>query len=518
MHPLRADTTGPSDDLLHRSRSSTLQKSSGLSRGLTSQNTTRPLNPPASHIPSGTQRVQGSNSIRVGITEAPSSHGESQSRLAQKLTLARRVEKFWLHWSTAYRLIIAYTVLVNGCLIVYIMNRHRTPSNLLIATSTNLLVAVAIRQEDLINAIFTFFAKTPSTWPLGLRKVIADVHHYGGLHIGCAVSALFWYIAFVADSTVKIVHHQHSSTMTPWLWGSIVTSYAFMVCLVAVCITAHPRLRAKFHNTFEHTHRFGGWLALVVLWINSGVASHDPANTTRLYKTAPLWLLLTTTCLVILPWLRIRRVPITTQLVSAREVKITFPYANMPYTSTVKFSRSPLDEWHAFATTPSPDTTSATIIVSQAGDWTRTIINAPPPTLWMRNPPTQNFLALTPLFSSLLLVATGAGIGPVLSLLTSPTIRRMRDAGRLVKVLWTVYAPEAEHWRFVQDIIRAVDPEPVIYDSRQARPDVAFEAKYLASTREIEAVMVVSNPGVTAAVVRGVKAQGGCAYGAVFDS
>ncbi|KAH9881055.1 hypothetical protein J1614_001548 [Plenodomus biglobosus] len=507
------DTNKSSYILESRPQSPTRQSSYMPASKKSSHNTTGLLCLPAAHNPGG-----DSNLTDPQGTDSTQSRTESQSTHSQRSTLGERLQKVWFHWSSAYRLIIAFTLVVNSSPLAYTILHHRSPSDFLLATSTNLLVAVLIRQEDLINATFKFVAKTPCTWPLGLRKAIADLHHYGGLHIGCAVSALIWYIVFVADSTVSIIHHRSSSTMTPWLWGSIVTSYTFLVCLLVVCITAHPRLRGKFHNTFEHTHRFGGWLALLVLWINSGVASRLPDHIVPLYKSAPLWLLAMTTFLIVLPWLRIRRVPISAEVVSAREVKLTFPYPNMSYTSTVKFSRSPLNEWHAFATIPSPDATSATIVISQAGDWTKRIINAPPPTLWMRDPPTQNFLALTPLFKSLLLVATGAGIGPVLSLLTSPSIRHMRAQGRLVKVMWTVYAPEAEHWRFVQDIIRAVDAHPLIYDSRRARPDIPFETTYLMRTRGIEAVMVVSNKAVTQAVVCGVKAWGGCAYGAVFDS
>lgn len=84
--------------------------------------------------------------------------------------------------------------------------------------------------------------------------------------------------------------------------------------------------------------------------------------------------------------------------------------------------------------------------------------------------------------------------------------------------MWCVYEPSAPHWDFVQKAIRDVDPHPNIFDSRKGRPDVAFEVRHLAQTDGLEAVMIVSNKHVTNEVVREVKAHGGAAYGAVFDS
>ncbi|RYN64989.1 hypothetical protein AA0119_g11511 [Alternaria tenuissima] len=130
----------------------------------------------------------------------------------------------------------------------------------------------------------------------------------------------------------------------------------------------------------------------------------------------------------------------------------------------------------------------------------------------------KNFLSFAPLFNSLLLVATGAGIGPLLSLLSSPAIAHMRKQGRQVRVMWCVYDPNAVRWRFVQDIIRRVDQQPKIFDSRNGRPDVAHEAELMKRRCYLEAVMVVSNAKLTREVVEAIKGNGGAAYGAVFDS
>ena len=458
---------------------------------------------------------------KLGLTVT--TYGVSPEPVANaKPKLSQRISRLCLHWCTAYRILIGLTFAINAVVLGVLVGRnlfHKrvSLSGPLIATAANIFAAVVVRQEDVINVSFAFVAKTPASLPLWLRKIIADTHHYGGFHIGCSMSALLWYFFFVYLNTSFFLQAAKSGTASAWMWADMVTCYLFLLAILTVSATAHPRLRVKFHNAFEHIHRFGGWTALLVLWINAGVSSNTPGSA-PMYANAAVWLLAGITFLIVLPWTRIRRIPITAELVSRREVKLSFPYAAMPYTSTTRFSRSPLMEWHAFATIPTPDGKSAYIVISQAGDWTKAMIENPPSHLWVRRPAAANFLAFTPLFNSVLLVATGAGIGPLLSLLCSPAIARMREQGRTVKVMWCVYAPEEEHWRFVQDIIRNVDVEPRIFDSRDGRPDMAAESAAMMEEMGLEAVMVVSNPKVTREVVEDIKGRGGAAYGAVFDS
>jgi hypothetical protein len=445
--------------------------------------------------------------------KAPSSYSSAR---AQVQTSGLR--RLWTQYFTAYRILIGLSFFINATVLVFLLVFNLETEGVLIATAANLFVSVLVRQEDLINISFKLVARVPSSLPLAFRKIIADFHHYGGVHIGCALSALLWYVLFVAVNTKQCILDVRTGIMTGWHWADIVTSYAFLLFIILICLTAIPRFRERFHNSFEYTHRFGGWASIIVLWVNAGIHTvNDPSNT-PLYKSRSIWFLATTTFLIILPWLRVRHIPIRAQAISSREVKVTFPYADMPYTSTSRFSLSPLMEWHAFATIPSRDGFTADIIISAAGDWTKNIITNPPQRIWIRKPAAANFLTLTPVFNSVLLVATGAGIGPMLSLLSSPDIRRMKAEGKRVRVMWCVYDPEAPHWESVQAVIRNVDPLPKIFDSRQGRPDVAFEARYLAHVDDLEAVMVVSNKKVTNDVIREVKAHGRAAYGAVFDS
>jgi hypothetical protein len=322
----------------------------------------------------------------------------------------------------------------------------------------------------------------------------------------------------VAANTQQWIHNLRDGSMTGWDWADLSTCYVFLFLIVLICFTATPHFRGKCHNLFERTHRFGGWASILVLWVNTGLRTvSDPSNT-PLYMSPSIWLLSITTLLIILPWLRIKYISVHAHAISSRELKLTFPYSNMPYTSTSHFSLSPLMEWHAFATIPSHDGATADIIISAAGDWTRHIITNPPEHIWVRKPAMMNFLIFAPLFNSVLLVATGAGIGPILSLLLSPSIQHMKAQGKIIRVMWCVYNLNAPHWAFAQTVIRNVDPLPKIFDSKQGRPEVALEARYLARINYIEAVMVLSNKKITNEVIREAKVHGRAAYGAVFDS
>ncbi|KAL6711666.1 hypothetical protein ACN47E_004600 [Coniothyrium glycines] len=453
----------------------------------------------------------------AAVTRETSTEAQSTTSTTQRISFRQQLYRLYVHWFTVYRVLIAIAFTINIGVLTGLIVRGARNETLLLGTSANFFATALARQEDLINASFSLVAKTPVSFPRTLRRAIADFHHYGGIHIGCALSALIWYCAFVVFGTISSVKHVKAGTMSGWQWADIVTCYLFLTSILVVCIFATPRLRVKFHNLFERTHRFGGWLALVVLWANTGIATRVVPRPSPLSTNPSVWLLTLTTFLIILPWLRMRPVAISTSLVSPRELKLSFAFDHMPYTSTMRFSLSPLFEWHAFATIPSSPCSSH-IIVSITGDWTSSLLASPPTRMYLRKPPVKNFLSCTPLFHSVLLVATGAGIGPVLSLLSSPAIRSMLARGSKVRVMWCVYSPGAPHWQFVHDTIRSVDPAPCILDSSHSRPDIAFEASALADTEDLEAVLVVSNPAVTRSVVERVKSTGRAAYGAVFDS
>jgi hypothetical protein len=75
---------------------------------------------------------------------------------------------------------------------------------------------------------------------------------------------------------------------------------------------------------FERVHRFGGWAAILALWVhvvgqsfatrkNVVVEVIEGAGIVPLWKTASFYLLLGTILLVIHPWLYVRRIRVYPQ-------------------------------------------------------------------------------------------------------------------------------------------------------------------------------------------------------------
>jgi hypothetical protein len=72
----------------------------------------------------------------------------------------------------------------------------------------NLMTAILMRQDYVIDAFFVLFTSIPPTWPLSIRCVCARVYHIGGLHSGAAVSGTMWLILFCAKTTQEYIRGQ----------------------------------------------------------------------------------------------------------------------------------------------------------------------------------------------------------------------------------------------------------------------------------------------------------------------
>lgn len=57
----------------------------------------------------------------------------------------------------------------------------------------NLLLAVLIRQQHVINLLFRLATSAPKHWPLRVRWTLGKVYHFGGLHVGAAIGGTAWF-------------------------------------------------------------------------------------------------------------------------------------------------------------------------------------------------------------------------------------------------------------------------------------------------------------------------------------
>ncbi|KAJ3801535.1 nonribosomal peptide synthetase 12 [Lentinula aff. detonsa] len=409
-----------------------------------------------------------------------------------------------------YRRLFGVVFIVNMVIFAIICVRGASVVKLGEIVVANLLCAVLMRQDYVINAFFTVCCSVPTSWPLAIRRRVAEVYHIGGLHSSCATSGIIWLILFTGKATQSLTNGGPVSPAT------LAVTYWILMLLVGVAAFAYPTVRSKRHNTFERVHRFLGWAATALVWCQVVLLTNDFKGPDQylglaLSKSPAFWLLLILTGSIMLPWLRLRKVPVRSVVLSDHAIRLYFDYVNTKPGHFTRISDNPLIEWHGFATINEPGKSGYSLVVSKAGDWTAKQIHNPPTHLWVRGIPAYGVLRIAPLFQRIVLVATGSGIGPC-----APVILAKKVPLRL---LWTspdVRKTFGDH--LVESILKA-SPDAVLHDTRKdGKPDMIKLTYRLYKEFNAEAVCVISNQKLTRKIVYGMKSRGIPAFGAIWDS
>jgi hypothetical protein len=408
-----------------------------------------------------------------------------------------------------YNRLIAVVLLANGALLAWHLARgdwHVAGGSALSGLAdlivVNFAIAVLIRQQHVLNAIFGAAGRGPSRWPLRLRWLISKVNHIGGLHVGAAVAGTAWLCAFAVVTVIARCRRPAAADPETF---ALATSLAAV--LIIVVAGALPPVRARAHNVFELTHRFGGWTAVGLFWALTVHLMHADLGAWQ------IWLLALVTASIIWPWLRLRRVPVTVQRLSSHAAIVHLDYGVTPaHVCGVGISRSPLREWHAFATVSTPGRPGYRLLISRAGDWTSRFIDDPPAHLWVRGVPTRAPIpAIEVMYRRVVYVATGSGIGPMLGLILNP-----RRPARLV---WSARRPRATYGDALVDEVLAVHPDAVIWDTTEhGKPDLLQITRDACRDFQAEAVLVVANKAATRSLVHGLERLGVPAFGPIWDS
>ena len=218
----------------------------------------------------------------------------------------------------------------------------------------NLSIAILIRQQHIINLLFWLVTQAPTSWPLSIRWMLGKVYHFGGLHSGCAVSATVWFAILLVSMTFHVLNG------LPGVSASTVkVMYALLVILLLMIVMALPGNRSHFHNNFEVTHRFGGWTALLLFWVQTVMFINDRRGDDSLgyalLSSPSFWMLMILSTSIVLPWLRLQKVPVEVETPSSHVTLAQFDYGVTPFAgSSTAISRNPLLEWHSFANIPTP--------------------------------------------------------------------------------------------------------------------------------------------------------------------
>jgi hypothetical protein len=369
----------------------------------------------------------------------------------------------------------------------------------------NLTLAILMRQQLVINLLFWLATRAPTTWPLRIRSTLGKVYHFGGLHVGAAIAGTLWFVALAGSQTYSAAI-KHNAVPAPHL----AISLALAMLLVTIVVTALPPLRERFHNIFD---RFAGWAVLALFWAQTVVSAADgPSEVSQVWARPSVWVLAVLTISIALPWLRLRRVQILVERPSSHAALTSFNYGMTPFAgSSMPISLNPLLEWHSFANIPTPGRPGFRLIVSRAGDWTRSLIDNQPSHVWVKGIPVAGVASIVTLFTRVVWVATGSGIGPVL-----PHLLAQQVPAQLV---WPTRSPRATYGDALVDEILAVQPNAIIWDTTaRGKPDMVRLADEAYSAFDAEAVICISNKKLTWQVVHGLERRGILAYGPIWDS
>ncbi|KAG8862913.1 hypothetical protein FRB96_000333 [Tulasnella sp. 330] len=409
-----------------------------------------------------------------------------------------------------YRRLFTLIVLVNIAVFIWVVFPSKDSlealGNIVLA---NVSVSILIRQDRVVNGLFWLFTSIPQSAPLWLRKFVARVYSLGGIHSGSAVAATLWLIYFAIQVT------QDLRTKTAGI-PLVVVTYTLLLLLMLIIMMAMPTFRRFHHDSFEMVHRFLGWTATALLWaqilllIDHSRPAHLSFGLALMYAPA-FWLVLIITSSIASSWIYLRKVPVTSQVLSKHAVRLHFDYVTPTPGSFTRVSNRPLTEWHSFATIKVPDRKGYDMIISQAGDWTSKAIAEPPTHLWIRGVPTFGVMNIVPLFRRLIIVATGSGIAPC-----APHIFAKKTQ---IKLLWTSRNIRKTFGDAFVDAIMTAAPDAAIYDTdAHGRPDMVKLVHHMYKDFDAEAVCIISNPSVTNKVVYGLMSRGVPAFGAIWDS
>lgn len=421
-----------------------------------------------------------------------------------------------------YRRLFSIVFVANLAFFIAIMITDRSLLAFVNATAANLTACGLARQPLVVNSIYRVVCSVPRSAPLRIRRIAAKAFHFGGVHSGCGIASLLWYIGLVVLVSLQYWVPVEKTGEAPVTLPTavVVLAYIILILLLSIIVVAHPAFRFHLHDYFELTHRFLGWAAillfLTLLLVFSDNARHLSGSLSLgqyLIRLPAFWLLFVAIAAIIHPYLLLRKVQVRPEVLSKHAIRLHINHTTTSFGKGIQLSKHPLRDWHSFATFPdSPAGDSFSSLVSKAGDWTSDTIANPPTRLWKRGVLLRGFAYVMGMFNRIIVVTTGSGIGPCLSFLGDSNRPAMR-------VLWQTRSPLKTYGQGILDLVKEMDPDPLLMDTdKTGRVDMVPVIEQLVHEFAAEAVCVISNPKLTKKLVFDLETRGVVAMGPIFDS
>jgi hypothetical protein len=387
---------------------------------------------------------------------------------------------------------------VNSGFVVWSAHRGGVGSRAVDWSLAAFCVAVAARHDGIVRTVFVLGRLVPS------YRLHQLTYHLGQLHRAMAIAGMAWLAVAVALAV-------------PSSPVARIGSASVLVILIVMARTARDRVRQSRHNRFESVHRLGGWAALgilaVIVPVEAARSLPPGSGLAGLLRQPSVLLLATLVLLVAHPWLSVRRLPAEFLAVTSEVIVVALP-GRRSLGEFVRVSREG-NEWHSFAvaTTGGEGPGRYCLVIRRAGDWTERLARdvehgRAPARLWVRGIRGYGFMYHAQAYRRVLMVATGAGIGPVLPYLL----------GRSPVQFECLWIGRRHRAAIGTDLVERVlaGGSVTLIDTSGGRPDVGACVAEVA--HRFDAVFVVSNDVVRDSVARACEALGVPWYGPTFDS
>ncbi|MBW0470936.1 hypothetical protein O181_010651 [Austropuccinia psidii MF-1] len=422
--------------------------------------------------------------------------------------------KFWT-WLSPYRQILFLVVIVEAVLIlVTLAGVWKYPrTNLNAMVTGNLLVAIAIRSEWVMRLLYWLSIKLFRRWsPMWFRVVIvAILYHIGGFHSGCGIGAMMWLaLAWTYHFMSRELYHP----------AVLATLFISMLITIVTCFVATPLVRALYHNIFEMTHRFLGWLGVISSLAFVITSSWWDVNT-QTWKTSgaylirmeEFWYIIAIIILIIGQWITVRHVPVVVQAPSSKASIVKVP-GGLTSGLHTRISRGGLREWHIFGSiSEGKHADCHYIVIAVQGGFTRALNKQKPLTLYTKTWKPCGLPYFSRFFTKGVAICTGSGIGAV----GSTCIQH--DDWYLV---WIGSDLEKTYGKdFVNFISEKIEPHRLlIWDTKGplGRPDVNVELARIYQEWNAQVALFIGSPALNLSVLRTSRARGIPVFGSIWDA